>query len=129
MLREKNYFLFLCCILFNSFQDERVLLESSHWVWLVPYWATWPFETMLLPRRHVIRLQDLTDDERNGTESFYFMENIFGENRVISHSMNNLKEVINFCYKENIPCQVENGSSKLDVLVQALCSTCLWVSI
>lgn len=46
-------------------KEERVLLESTHWVWLVPYWATWPFETMLLPRRHVLRLQDLTDDEKN----------------------------------------------------------------
>jgi UDPglucose--hexose-1-phosphate uridylyltransferase len=31
---------------------------------LVPYWATWPFELMLLPRRPVLRLPDLTATER-----------------------------------------------------------------
>ena len=43
---------------------ERVVRESAHWVALVPYWAVWPFETTLLPRRHVERLADLTPDER-----------------------------------------------------------------
>ena len=47
-------------------KKERIVLETTHWVWLVPYWATWPYETMLLPRRHVLRLQDLTDEERDG---------------------------------------------------------------
>ncbi|PVD20175.1 hypothetical protein C0Q70_20670 [Pomacea canaliculata] len=45
-------------------KKERIVLETKHWVWLVPYWATWPYETMLLPRRHVLRLQDLTHEER-----------------------------------------------------------------
>ena len=41
-------------------------MESEHWVCVVPYWAVWPYETMLLPKRHVLRIQDLSDDERNG---------------------------------------------------------------
>ena len=45
-------------------KSERVVLENEHWVVLVPYWATWPYETLLLPRRHVLRLQELTDAER-----------------------------------------------------------------
>jgi UDPglucose--hexose-1-phosphate uridylyltransferase len=44
---------------------ERLVVENEHWVALTPYWAVWPFETMLLPRRHVRRVPDLTDDERN----------------------------------------------------------------
>ncbi len=44
---------------------ERVVVANEHWVALVPYWATWPFETLLLPRRHVLRLPDLTDAERD----------------------------------------------------------------
>jgi UDPglucose--hexose-1-phosphate uridylyltransferase len=32
---------------------------------VVPYWAIWPFETLLLPRRHVLRLPDLDDAERD----------------------------------------------------------------
>ncbi|GBM37747.1 Galactose-1-phosphate uridylyltransferase [Araneus ventricosus] len=43
---------------------ERVVLENENWVVLVPYWAIWPFETMLLPKRHILRLSDLTEDEK-----------------------------------------------------------------
>jgi UDPglucose--hexose-1-phosphate uridylyltransferase len=42
-----------------------VVLENEHWVVLVPFWAVWPFETLLLPRRHVLRLPDLSPGERN----------------------------------------------------------------
>jgi len=31
---------------------ERVVCENEHFVALVPFWAVWPFETLLLPRRH-----------------------------------------------------------------------------
>ncbi|MEO1576487.1 MAG: galactose-1-phosphate uridylyltransferase, partial [Pseudomonadota bacterium] len=40
--------------------DERLVETSEHWVALVPFWAVWPFETLLLPRRPVARLGDLT---------------------------------------------------------------------
>jgi len=43
---------------------ERIVLQSSHFVALVPYWASWPFETMLIPRQHVQRLSDLTADQK-----------------------------------------------------------------
>ncbi len=44
---------------------ERIVVENDHWLAVVPYWALWPFETILLPRRHVLRLPDLDDGERN----------------------------------------------------------------
>jgi UDPglucose--hexose-1-phosphate uridylyltransferase len=44
---------------------ERVVLENAHWTVLVPFWAVWPFETLLLPRRHVADLPSLTRDERD----------------------------------------------------------------
>ncbi len=43
---------------------ERVVVANEHWLAVVPYWAVWPFETLLLPRRHVLRLPDLGDAER-----------------------------------------------------------------
>ena len=46
-------------------QEERLVLENEHWLVVVPFWAIWPFETLLLPRRHVGRLSDLTHDERD----------------------------------------------------------------
>uniref|UniRef100_A0A665U6M5 Galactose-1-phosphate uridylyltransferase n=1 Tax=Echeneis naucrates TaxID=173247 RepID=A0A665U6M5_ECHNA len=45
-------------------KKERVVVESSDWLAVVPYWATWPYQTLLLPRRHVLRISDLTKDER-----------------------------------------------------------------
>lgn len=44
---------------------ERIVVEEEHWVALVPYWATWPFETLLLPRRHVAHVNHLHDAERD----------------------------------------------------------------
>jgi UDPglucose--hexose-1-phosphate uridylyltransferase len=42
----------------------RVVVENAHWLAVVPFWAVWPFEILLLPRRHVLRLPDLTGVER-----------------------------------------------------------------
>lgn len=41
----------------------RVVFESEHWLVIVPFWATWPFETLLLPKSHVLRLPDLTENQ------------------------------------------------------------------
>ncbi|HHX43060.1 MAG TPA: UDP-glucose--hexose-1-phosphate uridylyltransferase [Chloroflexi bacterium] len=43
---------------------ERIICENEGFVALVPFWATWPFEAMILGRRHAASLLDLTDDER-----------------------------------------------------------------
>jgi UDPglucose--hexose-1-phosphate uridylyltransferase len=45
--------------------ETRVVVENEYWLAVVPYWAMWPFETLLLPRRHVLRLPDLADVERD----------------------------------------------------------------
>lgn len=42
----------------------RVVEVNAHWLLLVPYWATWPFELLLVPRRPVVRLPDLEAAER-----------------------------------------------------------------
>lgn len=43
---------------------SRVVVENEHWLALVPYWAMWPYETLLLPRRHVLRLSEITSAEQ-----------------------------------------------------------------
>jgi len=43
---------------------ERVVLQNDHWLVVVPFWAVWPYETLLLPHRHIQRLPDLRPDER-----------------------------------------------------------------
>jgi UDPglucose--hexose-1-phosphate uridylyltransferase len=45
-------------------QAERVVAENDHFVAVVPYWATWPFETLVLPRRHLGSFTDFTAAER-----------------------------------------------------------------
>ena len=32
-------------------KQERIVVSNEDWVALVPYWATWPYETMVLPAR------------------------------------------------------------------------------
>ncbi|HLA97555.1 MAG TPA: UDP-glucose--hexose-1-phosphate uridylyltransferase [Anaerolineales bacterium] len=44
--------------------EDRLVILDDHWLAVVPYWAVWPFETLLLPRRPVLRLPDLADTER-----------------------------------------------------------------
>jgi UDPglucose--hexose-1-phosphate uridylyltransferase len=44
---------------------ERIVLQNEHFVALVPFWAVWPFETMVLARRHMGSLPDLTGPERD----------------------------------------------------------------
>lgn len=43
----------------------RVVVENAHWLAIVPFWATWPFETLLLPRFAVQRLPQLGDAQRD----------------------------------------------------------------
>lgn len=43
---------------------ERIVICDDQWVVVVPYWAYWPFETLILPRRPVASLSALNLDER-----------------------------------------------------------------
>jgi UDPglucose--hexose-1-phosphate uridylyltransferase len=45
--------------------QERLIVANEEWVALVPYWAVWPFEAMLLPRRAAARLPDLDSAQRD----------------------------------------------------------------
>ncbi|WP_429037914.1 galactose-1-phosphate uridylyltransferase, partial [Aeromonas media] len=38
----------------RELQDRsRIVVETAHWLAVVPFWAAWPFETLLLPKAHV----------------------------------------------------------------------------
>lgn len=43
---------------------ERVVVQNSDWVALVPFWATWPFETLVVPKSPTPRITDISDDSR-----------------------------------------------------------------
>lgn len=42
----------------------RAVVETAHWLAIVPYWAKWPFETLVLPKFAVARMPDLHPAER-----------------------------------------------------------------
>lgn len=43
---------------------ERVVVENEDWVVVVPFWAAWPFETLLLPKRARARITELSEAEQ-----------------------------------------------------------------
>jgi UDPglucose--hexose-1-phosphate uridylyltransferase len=45
---------------------ERVVVETADWLAIVPWWASWPFETLLLPRFDVARMAELGPEHRAG---------------------------------------------------------------
>lgn len=44
--------------------EERVVVVNNDWVVVVPYWAAWPFETLLLPRFAVTRMTELNQAQK-----------------------------------------------------------------
>ena len=44
---------------------ERVVIGNDDWLAIVPHWAAWPFETLLLPRFAVQRMPDLAPAQRD----------------------------------------------------------------
>lgn len=70
-LHQKEYFeksgrsLLTEYLIAEEESDERIVLKNEDWVVLVPYWAVWPFETLLLPRKPVQYMQDLSVRQRN----------------------------------------------------------------
>ena len=42
---------------------ERIVLENESFVALVPYWAVWPFEAMIVPKRHITSILELSQQE------------------------------------------------------------------
>jgi UDPglucose--hexose-1-phosphate uridylyltransferase len=47
-------------------RQERVVHANEHFVLLMPFWAVWPFELLLISRRPVGSLPELSHDERDG---------------------------------------------------------------
>jgi len=50
---------------------ERIVVSNEHFVVLIPFWAVWPYEAMIISRRHVQNLLQLTNSEKNGLADIY----------------------------------------------------------
>ncbi|WP_179021769.1 UDP-glucose--hexose-1-phosphate uridylyltransferase [Winogradskyella forsetii] len=43
--------------------DERIIYQNNHFVVLIPFWAIWPFETMIVPKSVQKDINQLSDEE------------------------------------------------------------------
>ncbi len=63
---QKHHSCILCDYLaLEQKQRVRIVCENTDFVALVPFWAVWPFETMIVSKRHCSSLSDLKDSEKN----------------------------------------------------------------
>jgi UDPglucose--hexose-1-phosphate uridylyltransferase len=44
---------------------QRIVCQNDAFLAVVPFWALWPFETLIISRRHVGQMKDLAGDERD----------------------------------------------------------------
>lgn len=49
--------------------QERIVIENEHFVAMVPFWAVWPYETIVVSRRPVASISQLTEDEERSFAS------------------------------------------------------------
>lgn len=52
-------------------KQDRIIAENNTFVCLTPFWAVWPFEAMILPKRAVARINDLTEGEKMDFADMY----------------------------------------------------------
>lgn len=70
-IQQKAYFeknnsnLLLDYAKFESEKGERTVAENKDWIAVVPFWAVWPFEILLMPKTHILQIPDLSDSQRN----------------------------------------------------------------
>ncbi|MDE3182834.1 MAG: UDP-glucose--hexose-1-phosphate uridylyltransferase [Bacteroidota bacterium] len=68
--QQKNYFEMNGISLLSAYigleikKQERIVLENEHFVALVPFWAVWPYETMIVSKRHIQDITQFTQAER-----------------------------------------------------------------
>ena len=52
-------------------KKERIICSNISFVALVPYWAAWPFETMIISRRSMSNLAEMVEDEKTHLADIY----------------------------------------------------------
>ncbi len=63
---QKNNSCLLCDYLkIEVEKKQRIVTENEDFVVLVPFWAVWPFETIIISRRHLKNLSELNKSEKD----------------------------------------------------------------
>lgn len=43
--------------------QERIIFENDSFVVLIPFWAVWPFETMIVPKKHQTNISEMKEED------------------------------------------------------------------
>ena len=46
-------------------EEERLICQNEHFVALVPFWAVWPYEAMIIPKRHIQHVGQMSEEEKD----------------------------------------------------------------
>jgi UDPglucose--hexose-1-phosphate uridylyltransferase len=65
-LREHGACLLCTYVARELESEERVVFADDAVAVIVPYWATWPFEVLVVPRAHRSSIAELQEQERDG---------------------------------------------------------------
>jgi len=79
--RKKGTCLLCDIIKMEEKEKFRIIYENKHFIAILPYYAMWPYEIHVYPRRHIQTLADLNDEE------MLYLADIL---RVITATYNNL---------------------------------------
>jgi UDPglucose--hexose-1-phosphate uridylyltransferase len=60
---EKKRSLLGDCLRQELEANERIIYQNNHFVVLTPFWAIWPFETMILPKKQHANITEISDQE------------------------------------------------------------------
>ena len=62
--QAKNSCLLCDYYMLETSERVRIVVQNEHFLAAVPYWAVWPFETMVISRRHFAAIDELDSNER-----------------------------------------------------------------
>lgn len=62
--KEKGRCLLCDYVKLELSKEERIVFQNDSFVALVPFWAVWPYEVMILPKRHISSLESFTGTEQ-----------------------------------------------------------------
>ncbi len=63
-LEKKNKCLLCEYITLEMESNERVITGNDDFIVLVPFWAVWPFETLIISKRHIKNISEFSEKEK-----------------------------------------------------------------
>jgi len=45
-------------------REERIVYQNADWMVVVPYWAVWPYQVILLPKFSIKKMSELNENQK-----------------------------------------------------------------